>query len=68
MNHKLLILGGLASLAAGCTSSQLKVEKPDRPNIIFIMTDDHSFQTLSAYDNRFIQTPGLDRIANEGVT
>lgn len=31
------------------------------------MTDDHSYQTFSAYDNRFIQTPNLDRIAKEGV-
>ncbi len=37
-----------------------------RPNIIFIMTDDHSYQTLSAYDDRFVQTPNLDRIAREG--
>jgi arylsulfatase A-like enzyme len=38
-----------------------------RPNILFIMTDDHSYQTMSAYDDRFIQTPNLDRIAKEGV-
>ncbi|MGQ7868643.1 sulfatase family protein [Sunxiuqinia sp. sy24] len=68
MNRNLLLACGLASFAAGCTSSAPRDEKPEKPNIIFIMTDDHSFQTLSAYDNRFIQTPGLDRIANEGVT
>ena len=68
MNRNLLLACGLASFAAGCTSSAPKEEKPEKPNIIFIMTDDHSYQTLSAYDNRFIQTPGLDRIANEGVT
>lgn len=38
-----------------------------QPNIIFIMTDDHSYQTLSAYDTRYIHTPNLDRIAREGV-
>jgi arylsulfatase A-like enzyme len=37
-----------------------------KPNIVFIMTDDHSYQTLSAYDGRYIQTPNLDRIASEG--
>ncbi len=46
---------------------QMSCAKDERPNIIFIMTDDHSYQTLSAYDNRFIDTPNLDRIANEGV-
>jgi arylsulfatase A-like enzyme len=48
-------------------SCQEKEEKVHRPNIIFIMTDDHSYQTLSAYDKRFILTPNLDRIANEGA-
>lgn len=42
-------------------------EITSEPNIIFIMTDDHSYQTLSAYDNRFVQTPNLDRIAKEGA-
>jgi len=37
------------------------------PNILFIMTDDHAYQTMSVYDDRFIQTPNLDRIAEEGV-
>lgn len=44
-----------------------KPTEPAQPNIIFIMTDDHSYQTLSAYDDRFIQTPNLDRIAQEGI-
>ena len=35
-------------------------------NIIYIMSDDHSYQTISAYDKRFIQTPNIDRLANEG--
>lgn len=39
-----------------------------RPNIVFIMTDDHAYQTLSAYDDRFINTPNLDRLTQDGVT
>src|SRR5699024_12618102 len=51
-----------------CTSSKQEAgTENDRPNIIWIMTDDHSYQTLSAYDDRFIQTPNMDRIAEEGV-
>jgi arylsulfatase A-like enzyme len=38
-----------------------------RPNIIYIMSDDHDAHTISAYDKKFIQTPGFDRIANEGI-
>ena len=36
-------------------------------NVVYIMSDDHSYQTISCYDNRFIETPHIDRIANEGV-
>jgi arylsulfatase A-like enzyme len=59
---------GLVLINAGCAPKSSQEAKTEKPNIIFIMTDDHSYQTLSAYDNRFIQTPGLERIANEGVT
>jgi arylsulfatase A-like enzyme len=51
-------------VVVGC---QIKDKQPDRPNILFIMTDDHSYQTISAYSDKLIQTPNLDRISNEGV-
>ena len=41
--------------------------KPDRPNIIFIMSDDHAYQAISAYDNTLIETPNIDRIAKMGM-
>ena len=31
------------------------------------MTDDHTAQMMSCYDTRYMETPNLDRIANEGV-
>jgi len=44
------------------------VGSPDmRPNILFIMTDDHARRAVSCYDNSLIQTPSIDRIAREGV-
>src|ERR1700752_2494982 len=38
-----------------------------RPNIIYIMSDDHDADAISAYNKKFIQTPNFDRIAKEGV-
>ncbi len=38
-----------------------------RPNIIFIMSDDHAYQAISAYSKHLISTPNIDRIANEGM-
>ncbi|HZC26451.1 MAG TPA: sulfatase [Actinopolymorphaceae bacterium] len=41
---------------------------PDqRPNIVFIVTDDHAAHALSAYDDTLIDTPNLDRIATGGM-
>ena len=37
------------------------------PNIIFIMSDDHSEQAISAYGSKLINTPNIDRIAKEGI-
>ncbi len=31
------------------------------------MTDDHTAQMMSCYDKRYMETPNLDRIANDGV-
>ena len=39
----------------------------DRPNIIFIMSDDHAYQAISAYSDKLIQTPNIDRIAKGGM-
>ena len=49
------------------TSCQTKVEKSNPPNIIFIMSDDHAYQAISAYSDKLIETPNIDRIANEGM-
>jgi arylsulfatase A-like enzyme len=38
-----------------------------RPNIIFIMSDDHASHAMSCYGSKINKTPNLDRIANEGM-
>ena len=53
----------LLILFTGC----LEKNKDLSPNILFIMSDDHAYQAISAYDQRLIQTPNIDRIANEGM-
>ena len=41
--------------------------KPDRPNLLFLMADQHRGDCLGAEGNRAIQTPHLDRLAKEGA-
>lgn len=38
-----------------------------QPNIIFIMTDDHTTQAMSCYGGNLIETPNMDRLAAEGI-
>lgn len=40
---------------------------PERPNILLVLSDDHSAPHLGCYGDRVIQTPHLDRFAAEGM-
>ncbi|WP_038528203.1 sulfatase family protein [Formosa agariphila] len=46
---------------------EIKTLPKERPNIIFLMSDDHAYQAISAYSDHLIQTPNIDRIADEGI-
>ena len=39
-----------------------------RPNILFVMADDHAAQAMSCYGSRINRTPNMDRLVNEGVS
>ncbi|MDC1105735.1 sulfatase [Prolixibacteraceae bacterium] len=68
MKKMKMIAGGilLMSILPSC-HKETKKETPKQPNIIFIMSDDHAYQAISAYGHNLNQTPNIDRIANEGV-
>ena len=55
----LLIITILAS--SSCSKKEIQ------PNIVFIMSDDHAFQAVSAYGHNLNNTPNIDRIAEEGA-
>lgn len=66
MRNNHYFIGILFCLAISC--SPKKEEAPaQRPNIVFIMSDDHAYQAISAYDNSLIETPNIDRIAKMGM-
>ena len=56
----------VGSVAVFAIQEALKPENK-RPNIILIVTDDHGYQAMSCYGSKLIQTPNMDRIANEGM-
>lgn len=49
--------------------SLLSAAPAAQPNIVFIYSDDHAYQAISAYGDarKLNQTPNIDRIANEGM-
>jgi arylsulfatase A-like enzyme len=59
----------LALIAAGGLFAALggAAQAADRPNILYIMSDDHAAHAISAYASRVNQTPQIDRLAKEGV-
>lgn len=50
-------------------SSLAQAERTQRPNILFIFCDDLASQVISAYGEKrqLLQTPGMDRLAKEGI-
>ena len=64
MKNYLFLLSILITFLQGCNeASEIKT----KPNILFIMSDDHAYQAISAYDDKLTQTPNIDRIAKEGM-
>ncbi|SDX90316.1 Arylsulfatase A [Lutibacter oricola] len=69
MINRIFILCFLLAIGTSC-SEKAKPETPKQPNIIYIMSDDHTTQGFGIYGSRLASlnpTPTLDKIANEGI-
>src|SRR3954454_20467159 len=64
MIRRLLLPAVLLAIATGAYA-----ETARRPNIVFLFSDDHAYQAISAYNDprKLIETPNIDRIAKEGM-
>ncbi len=67
MGRRALPVIGAAVALSGCAAKYHYEPKAERPNIVFIFSDDHAWQAISAYSPRLIDTPNIDRLANEGT-
>jgi len=69
MNTKTSIKVCTATVLLSQTIQGIKAQETSnqRPNIIYIMSDDHGYQAMSCYGSKINSTPNLDRIANEGM-
>lgn len=57
-----LLIGGLVFLF-----SCKQAEKPPKPNILLILTDDQGYGDLGIHGNEWVKTPNLDRLARESA-
>jgi len=63
-----LFSAAVCAALAGMSSFGWAQEKSSgRPNILFIMSDDHAAHAMSCYGSRINQTPNLDRLAQQGM-
>lgn len=56
-----------AFLSSLASAGLLRGQGGRRPNILFVFSDDHAYQAISAYGSVLNRTPNIDRIAREGV-
>lgn len=69
-NKSLLSFAALSCIAATAQAQQKAAAATQRPNIVYIMCDDHAFQSISAYGSpisKLAPTPNIDRIAQRGM-
>lgn len=64
LSLKRFLATGFATIGIALAQS---VSAQERPNIIFILTDDLGFNQIGAYGDTPIKTPNIDRLADEGV-
>lgn len=57
----------LATFAAGLAAPALPAAPAGRPNILFLLTDDQTFDSIHALGNAHIRTPNIDRLVARGT-
>jgi len=62
----IIFVAFICILLFSCTHDQSE-DPLSRPNIVFIMSDDHAYQAISTYNSELIQTPNIDLIADQGI-
>jgi uncharacterized sulfatase len=70
MKWKKIFIGGavIFPLLGGCAGGGNR--EAEKPNILFIMADDHAMQAISAYGHpvsKLVPTPNIDRLAEQGA-
>jgi len=60
----ILFVSALVLISLAFSAGTAEVQ---RPNILFVFTDDHAYQAIGAYGSKVNRTPNIDRLATEGM-
>jgi arylsulfatase A-like enzyme len=57
-------------IAAACKAPPVSenAHESRKPNIVLLLTDDHTYEAVGALGNRVIKTPNIDRLVDSGST
>ncbi|MBM3335151.1 sulfatase-like hydrolase/transferase, partial [Candidatus Sumerlaeota bacterium] len=68
INRREMLRYGSLAMGAACFSAARRAAKsPTRPNVVWIVSDDHAAYVTGCYGNSIVRTPNLDRLAAGGV-
>ena len=66
MNHFAITTGTLLALSV-CLSFKVEANKPQPPNVLFILVDDMGWRDLACYGHEIHETPNIDKLAAGGM-
>lgn len=64
MRYNIWFFGVFCFLLFSCAE---KIDKDERPNIIFVLADDHRYDAMGFMGHPFLKTPHMDRMASQGI-
>ena len=64
---KVLGVSSLSVSSISCVTAGPDAKPAQRPNILFIFSDDHAVRSIGTYGSTINKTPNIDRIADEGI-
>ncbi len=64
----LLIFLFITTISCNQSSSSKQASHAEKPNILFIFTDDQTYSSINSLGNNEIQTPNIDQLVNSGTT
>ena len=64
----LLKYAGLGAVAFTAQQKCVASEQTQKPNVVFILADDHTYNGINALNNPEVHTPNLDKLVNNGTS